>query len=109
MIYRCLLWLGLLSAIFGCIALPRTCHADDTIGTVTLDVSGPDRNLPFGREFYLTGEVGADYNKVYVVIVRTSWPWFNLYSGDQNRCSELQGRVAPPFEDEKKRKFGKAL
>jgi hypothetical protein len=94
---RCLRGLhATLLLLIALISAPGLSRAAGEIVTVTLDADGPDKEMPLGTSFYLQGPVEADAKEVYVVVVRTSWPLLNLWSADQDRCSELQKLGAPP-------------
>jgi len=90
------LWLIVFTLLLAIMAAPRPSSAADDIETITLGPEGPDKQVPLGTPFYLQGAIEGDKNEVYVVIVRTSWPLFNLWSPDEDRCSDLQKLDAPP-------------
>jgi hypothetical protein len=92
---RRLLSVWLVGLVLAVVASPRTSRAADSIDVVTLGPEGTDKQLPLGTEFYLAGDPGKDGKEVFVVVVRTSWAFLNLWSPAKNRCSELKNLGAP--------------
>lgn len=69
-------WLLCLGGLLGLqLVAPRSLRADD-IPSITLSDAGPNRPLPLGQSFYLTGTPAAGAKAVYPVFVRYSYaPW----------------------------------
>ncbi|XXX80713.1 hypothetical protein WMF30_18310 [Sorangium sp. So ce134] len=67
---------------------PVVAAADDAFTVVNITEAGPDRPLPVGSSFYLTGEADKDVNLVQPIVVRKATRW--LLGGDGPTCTELE-------------------
>lgn len=66
--------------------------AADEVPTVTISASGPDREIPAGKSFYVGGESGRNTKAVQVAIVRVGSPW--MWGGDPPSCSTVATEIA---------------
>ncbi len=86
-------WIG--CALVFAASLPAA-RADD-IPTVNLTASGPDRDLPVGKAFYVAGKARDTTLSVQAIVVRKGTPILRGSSGKS--CTELRwslGEFLPP-------------
>jgi hypothetical protein len=69
---------------------PRRARADD-IPEVKLTDSGPDRPIPAGSSFYLSGSADETTQAVQVAVVRVGYP--SLWPGRAPTCTELADKL----------------
>jgi hypothetical protein len=74
-------WVLVVVMVFAGVA-----RADETV-TVTLSDAGPDRPVPIGSSFFLTGTVDDDVRSVQAVVVRYGHP--SLWPIHEKSCTEI--------------------
>lgn len=81
-------------ALLFAIAAPSYSYAADGIPVVTITKTGPDRPLPLGSAFQITGEVDKDVKRVRPVLVRSWSPW--LFDSRPRGCDKVEENLGPP-------------